>query len=70
MPESTNPFSLNLSGESANLLLEGLQHIPENKKKNVVFQQLERDLKIIVVIWNKRIKTERELQASRKKPKA
>lgn len=65
-PANPNPFSLNLSGEGANLLLEGLQHIPNNRKKNVVFHQLERDLKIIVVMWDKRIKIEREFQAARK----
>lgn len=65
MPEAINPFNLNLSGEQANILLEGIQHVPENKRKNVVYQQLERDLKVIVAIWGKRIKEERAMQIAR-----
>lgn len=68
MPEpANNPFSLNLNGEGANILLQGMQLIPDNKKRNVVYHQLERDLKVIVTMWNKRIKEEREIQSARKK---
>jgi len=61
-------LGLALDRESAQLLLDGLESLPTNKK-SIHYQKLNKKLSEIIVIWDRRIKNEAILKERRKKPK-
>jgi hypothetical protein len=49
------------------MLLKGLESLSEDQKKTVVFAKMKRDLESIVVIWDRRIKNTKLIEAENAK---
>jgi len=69
LPESlqSNNIALSLNREQATMLLKGLESLSEDQKKTVVFAKMKRDLESIVVIWDRRIKNTKLIEAENAK---
>ena len=59
--------SLTLTRESASLIRQGLEKLPEEKKTTVVFKKLIKNLDIVLVLWDRTIKNEVIIQEERRK---
>jgi len=64
------PLGLGLNKEGASMLVRGLEKLPLDDQKNVVYQRLIHDLNMIVTIWDRRIKNEKIIQEQRRFIKA
>jgi hypothetical protein len=49
-------IGLRLNKDQAELILNGLDKLPDSDKSTVTYKSLRRDLESIVVIWDRRIK--------------
>jgi hypothetical protein len=69
LPESllSNNIALSLNREQATMLLKGLESLSEDQKKTVIFAKMKRDLESIVVIWDRRIKNTKLIEAENSK---
>jgi len=60
--EVQKPLGIILNNTGANILIKGLKALPEEDKKNVVYNKLMSDLEIIVTIWDRRSKNAKILE--------
>jgi len=69
LPESllSNNIALSLNREQATMLLKGLESLSEDQNKTVIFAKMKRDLESIVVIWDRRIKNTKLIEAENSK---
>jgi predicted DNA-binding transcriptional regulator len=58
----SKPIGLQLNSEQSKLLLKGLESLSLSDKKVVIYDTLVRELKTIIVIWERRIKNEQILK--------
>jgi hypothetical protein len=61
------PIGLSVNREQAAMLLRGLDILPDDDKRAIIYKALRRDLESIVVIWDRRVKNEKIIQEMNKK---
>lgn len=67
-------YSLMLTHESARLIREGLETLPNEKKRNIVYNSIIKDLDKVIIIMDRVLKNELIIQEqkrekNKKKPK-
>lgn len=62
-----HPFTLELNREEAALILRGLELLPDHERRNVVSENLVRQLELIVAVWDKTVRTTQAIQAEKRK---
>jgi hypothetical protein len=60
-------FNLPITKETASLLREGLDALPPEKRRNVVYKKLVRDLDVMLTVWERTIKNEIIVQEQKRK---
>jgi hypothetical protein len=60
-------YNLKLTKETAQLLRDGLETLPPERKNTVVFKDLIKNLDTILVVWDRTLKNELIVQEQRRK---
>jgi hypothetical protein len=60
-------YNLKLTKETAQLLRNGLEALPSDRKNTVVYKDLVKNLDTILVVWDRTLKNELIVQEQRRK---
>jgi len=63
-------YTITLNLESAKLLYDGLDNLPADKKRTILYNNLRKNLKVIITLRERQIKNEQIIQDERRKLKS